>query len=117
MFGTAPWLWTSHKRDSSRDSLGEALHYEFKPRGVYVTVVSAALTNTPVLAKLGLDPRTMPMKPVSVEQCVSRALRAEGKSAPDRSGLDEPNHEGIGPRVREADDDGEDVREAGNARL
>lgn len=33
-------------------SLGEALHYEFKPRRVYVTVVPAALTNTPVLAKL-----------------------------------------------------------------
>src|SRR2546426_7386121 len=31
-------------------SLGEALHYEFKARGVYVTVVPAALTNTPVLA-------------------------------------------------------------------
>jgi uncharacterized protein len=57
-------------------SLGEALHYEFKPRGVYVTVVPAALTNTPVLAKLGLDPRTMPMKPMSVEQCVSEGLNA-----------------------------------------
>src|SRR3989441_6610959 len=27
-------------------SLGEALHYEFKPRGVYVTVVAPSLTNT-----------------------------------------------------------------------
>src|SRR6267143_6274209 len=57
-------------------SLGEALHYEFKPRGVYVTVVRAALTNTPVLAKFGFDPRTMPMKPMSVEQCVSEGLNA-----------------------------------------
>jgi short-subunit dehydrogenase len=32
-------------------SLGEALHYEFKPQGVYVTVVPPAATNTPVLAK------------------------------------------------------------------
>jgi short-subunit dehydrogenase len=38
-------------------SLGEALHYEFKPRGVYVTVVPPPLTNTAVLAKLGFDPR------------------------------------------------------------
>src|SRR4029077_17088239 len=52
-------------------SLGEALHYEFKPRSVYVTVVPPPLTNTAVLAKLGFDPRTMPMKPMSVEQCVS----------------------------------------------
>ena len=57
-------------------SLGEALHYEFKARGVYVTVVPPPLTNTPVLAKLGFDPRTMPMKPMSVEQCVSEGLNA-----------------------------------------
>jgi short-subunit dehydrogenase len=29
-----------------------------------------------VLAKLGFDPRTMPMKPMSVEQCVSEGLNA-----------------------------------------
>src|SRR5712692_1001056 len=57
-------------------SLGEALHYEFKPRGVYVTVVPPPLTNTPVLAKLGFEIRTMPMKPMTVEQCVSEGLTA-----------------------------------------
>ena len=57
-------------------SLGEALHYEFKPRGVYVTVVPPPLTNTAVLPKLGFDPRTMPMKPLSVEQCVYEGLNA-----------------------------------------
>jgi hypothetical protein len=50
--------------------------YEFKPLGVYVTVVPPSLTNTAVLAKLGFDPRTMPMKPMSVEQCVSEGLNA-----------------------------------------
>jgi short-subunit dehydrogenase len=57
-------------------SLGEALLYEFKSRGVYVAVVPPPLTNTAVLAKLGFDPRTMPMKPMSVEQCVSEGLYA-----------------------------------------
>jgi short-subunit dehydrogenase len=57
-------------------SLGEALHYEFKLRGVYVTVVPPPLTDTVVLAKLGFDPETMPMKPMSVEQCVSEGLNA-----------------------------------------
>jgi len=52
-------------------SLGEALHYEFKSRGVHVTVVPPAPTNTPVLAKFGFEIRTMPMKPMTVEQCVS----------------------------------------------
>jgi short-subunit dehydrogenase len=57
-------------------SLGEALHYEFKPQGVYVTVLAAGVTNTAVLEKFGLDPKTLPMKPMSVEQCVSEALKA-----------------------------------------
>src|SRR6201987_2410466 len=55
-------------------SLGEALHYEFKPLGVCVTVLAAGVTNTPVLEKFGFDPKTMPMKPMSVEQCVSEGL-------------------------------------------
>src|SRR5712672_3787458 len=55
-------------------SLGEALHYEFKPLGVYVTVLATGFTDTPVLEKFGLDPKTMPLKPMSVEQCVSEGL-------------------------------------------
>jgi short-subunit dehydrogenase len=55
-------------------SLGEALHYEFKPLGVCVTVLAAGFTDTAVLGKFGLDPKTMPLKPMSVEQCVSEAL-------------------------------------------
>jgi len=55
-------------------SLGEALHYEFKPQGVYVTVLAAGFTNTPVLEKFGFDLKTMPMKPMSVKQCVSEGL-------------------------------------------
>src|ERR1700731_68400 len=55
-------------------SLGEALHYEFKPLGVYVTVLAAGVTNTAVIDKFSLNPKTMPMKPMSVEQCVSEGL-------------------------------------------
>src|SRR5258708_17498209 len=55
-------------------SLGEALHYEFKPLGVYVTVLATGVTNTAVIDKFGLNPKTMPMKPMSVEQCVSEGL-------------------------------------------
>jgi uncharacterized protein len=55
-------------------SLGEALHYEFKPLGVYVTALAAGFKNTAVLEQFGLDPKTMPMKPLSVEQCVSEGL-------------------------------------------
>ena len=47
-----------------------------KPLGVHVTVLPAAPTETPVLAKLGLTPETMPMKPMKVERCVSEGLKA-----------------------------------------
>jgi len=46
----------------------------FKPLGVYVSVLAAGFTNTPVLEKFRFDPKTMPMKPMSVEQCVSEGL-------------------------------------------
>jgi len=39
----------------------EALHYEFKPLVVYVTVLAAGFYDTPVLEKFGFDPKTMPM--------------------------------------------------------
>src|SRR5258705_3576375 len=55
-------------------SLGEALHYEFNPLVVYVAVLAVGFTNTPVLEKFGFDAKTMPMKPMSVEQCVSEGL-------------------------------------------
>src|SRR5712672_3773527 len=61
-------------------SLGEALHFEFKPLGVCVTVLAAGFTETAVLGKFGLDPKTMPMKPMSVEQCVSEALDGLSKN-------------------------------------
>jgi hypothetical protein len=57
-------------------SLGEALHAEFKPLGVQVTVLQPGLIDTPVLVKFGLNPDTMPTKPMKVEQCVSEALGA-----------------------------------------
>ena len=57
-------------------SFGESLHVELKRQGVHVTVLVVPPTDTPVLAKFGLDPATMPIKPMGVQQCVSEGLRA-----------------------------------------
>jgi short-subunit dehydrogenase len=57
-------------------SLGEALHCEFKPFGINVSVLAAGFTDTPVIDKFGLDRKAMPMKPMSVEQCVFEGLKA-----------------------------------------
>ncbi len=57
-------------------SLGESLHVELKRKGVRVTVLVVPPTDTAILTKFGLDPATMPMKPMSPRQCVAEALRA-----------------------------------------
>lgn len=57
-------------------SLGEGLNVEFAPKGVHITVVLPGPTETPVLEKFGLDINSMPVKPMSVEQCVDEGLAA-----------------------------------------
>jgi hypothetical protein len=57
-------------------SFGEGLHVELKPLGVHVTVLQPGMTETPVIAKFGLSPDAMPIKPMKVEQCVSEGLEA-----------------------------------------
>jgi hypothetical protein len=63
-------------------SLSLSLHEELKSRGVHVTVLPPALTETPVLEKFGLDPATMLMKPMTVDRCVYEGLRALTKNRP-----------------------------------
>jgi short-subunit dehydrogenase len=63
-------------------SLSLSLHEEFKSHGIHVTVLPPALIETPVLEKLGFDPATMPMKPMAVDRCVYKGLRALTKNRP-----------------------------------
>lgn len=53
--------------------LGEALHFELQKRGVHVTVLMPGPTATEGVAASGID---LPMKFMSVEQCVAEGLRA-----------------------------------------
>ncbi len=57
-------------------SLGEALHIELKPVGVDVTVLLPGPTDTPALNAMGFNPADLPMKPMSVGQCVAEGLAA-----------------------------------------
>jgi short-subunit dehydrogenase len=57
-------------------NLGEGLHVEFKPRGVHVTVLMPGPTLTESMAKMGVDPSEMPMKPMSAERCAAEGLTA-----------------------------------------
>jgi len=57
-------------------SLGESLHIELKACNVNVTVLVVGPTQTAIIDKFGLDPKDMPMKPMTTAQCVFEALEA-----------------------------------------
>lgn len=57
-------------------SFGEALHAELSPLEVNVSVLIIGPTQTAIIEKIGFDPATTPMKPMSVEQCVFEGLQA-----------------------------------------
>ncbi len=57
-------------------SLGRSLHYEFKNTGIHITVLEITPTDTAIIPKLGFHKDKMPMKPLSVKQCVEEGLAA-----------------------------------------
>ena len=63
-------------------SLALGLHGEFKPSGVHVTAVLPGPTDTPVLARFGLDPKSMPIKPMQPSEVVKEGLKALSANRP-----------------------------------
>jgi short-subunit dehydrogenase len=57
-------------------NLGEGLHVELKRHGVHMTVLMPGPTLTESMAKMGVDPSEMPMKPMSAERCAAEGLTA-----------------------------------------
>jgi short-subunit dehydrogenase len=57
-------------------TLGETLNVEFKKHHVNVTVLLPSPTQTPLFDKIGVDANSMPLKPMTVERCVSEGLAA-----------------------------------------
>jgi hypothetical protein len=75
-----PYMANESGAKSFVQSFGEALHVELAPLGVHVTVHIVGPTQTAIIEKFGVDPAAMPMKPMSVEQCVFEALEALSKN-------------------------------------
>ena len=61
------------------NTLARSLHAELKAHGVGITVLIVSPTETPLIQKMGLDASPMPIKPMSVEQCVREALEGVKK--------------------------------------
>jgi short-subunit dehydrogenase len=83
-----PYMATDAGSKALVQSLGESLHLELKERGIQVMTLVVPPTDTAIIAKFGLDPSQMPMKPMSPMQCASEALRdfrkGRSKSLPGR---------------------------------
>ena len=76
-----PFLATESASKAFIQTMGEALHMEFEPLGVNVTVLVIAPTETAVIGKMGLDhsraaAEPKAMKRMPVEQCVREGLHA-----------------------------------------
>jgi short-subunit dehydrogenase len=63
-------------------TLGETLNVELKKHHVNVTVLLPSPTHTPLFDKIGLDATSTPLKPMTVEQCVSEGLAALSANRP-----------------------------------
>ena len=77
-----PYVVTDSAAKAYVQTLGVGLNYELAPYGIDVTVLVVGPTQTAIIDKFGLDPATMPMKPMSVEQCVYEGLGALKKNRP-----------------------------------
>jgi len=63
-------------------TLGESLNFELSPLGIHVTVLVVGPTQTAIIEKFGLDPKTMSMKPMPAERCVFEGLEALKRNRP-----------------------------------
>ena len=63
-------------------TLGETLNFELKKHHVNVTVLLPSPTQTPLFDKIGLDTNSTPLKPMTVEQCVSVGIAALSANRP-----------------------------------
>jgi len=71
-----PYMAVEAATKSFIQALGKSLHSEFKDSGINITVLVTTPTDTPVFYKLGFSLQNTPVKPISVDQCVTEALNA-----------------------------------------
>ena len=62
------------------NTLGRSLHTEFRRLGIGLTVLVVSPTDTPIIEKMGLSRNSMPLTPMSVEQCVGEGLAGLGRN-------------------------------------
>ena len=71
-----PYIATIAASKAYMESLGEALHIEMKEHNVNVFTLIPGPTNTDLIVKeFGMDIDSMPIKPMSVDQCVAEGLK------------------------------------------
>ena len=80
--GGLPFMAADSASKAFVQSLGAALNSEFDGSGVDVTVLVTSPTETPIVPRLGFTDENLPLRPISVEQCVRETLGALRKGRP-----------------------------------
>lgn len=71
-----PYMANESGTKSFVQGLGKALNAELRTTGIHVTVLVTSPTDTPIMPELGFTKDAMPMKALTVNQCVKEALVA-----------------------------------------
>jgi short-subunit dehydrogenase len=77
-----PYVVGDSASKSFVETLGKGLNFELRSSGVHVTVLVVGPTQTAIIDKFGLDPATMPMRPMTTEQCAFEGLDALSRNRP-----------------------------------
>lgn len=77
-----PFMANESGTKAYNSSLGKALNWEFRDKGIHVTVLEPGPTQTPIVEEFGFTAENLPMKPMAVEACVAEALAALKKNKP-----------------------------------
>lgn len=74
--GGLPYMSNDAATKAYSISLAQGLNVEFRKLGLHMTVLLPGPTDTAVIDEFGLDRAAMPMKPMTVAQCVAEGLTA-----------------------------------------
>lgn len=80
--GGLPYMSNDAATKAYTISLAQGLNIEFRKLGLHMSVLLPGPTETAIIDEFGFDRAKMPMKPMSVQQCVAEGLAAFNANRP-----------------------------------
>lgn len=80
--GGLPYMSNDAATKAYTISLAQGLNVEFRKLGLHMSVLLPGPTETPIIDHFGLDRAKMPVRPMTVQQCVAEGLAAFNANRP-----------------------------------